>query len=47
MTAPGNTVTGPAINLGVGENNGKWLSIFQNEPYLPYEKLDFNIKIVG
>ncbi|KAL4967640.1 SUN family protein UTH1 [Aspergillus stella-maris] len=34
------------INLGVGENNGKWLSIFQNSPTTT-EKLDFNIKIVG
>ncbi|KAL4865627.1 hypothetical protein BDV12DRAFT_174249 [Aspergillus spectabilis] len=34
------------INLGVGENNGKWLSIFQNSP-TTYEKLDFNIKIQG
>jgi hypothetical protein len=34
------------INLGVGENNGKWLSIFQNSPTTT-EKLDFNIKIKG
>ncbi|KAL4782644.1 hypothetical protein BJX76DRAFT_281644 [Aspergillus varians] len=34
------------INLGVGENNGKWLSIFQNSPTTS-EKLDFNIKIKG
>ncbi|KAE8352176.1 hypothetical protein BDV28DRAFT_149270 [Aspergillus coremiiformis] len=34
------------INLGVGENNGKWLSIFQNSPTTS-EKLDFNIKIQG
>ncbi|KAL4992760.1 hypothetical protein BDW68DRAFT_148784 [Aspergillus falconensis] len=34
------------INLGVGENNGKWLSIFQNSPTTT-EKLDFNIKIQG
>jgi hypothetical protein len=34
------------INLGVGENNGKWLSIFQNSP-TTNEKLDFNIKIKG
>ncbi|KAL3469962.1 hypothetical protein BJX99DRAFT_251576 [Aspergillus californicus] len=34
------------INLGVGENNGKWLSIFQNSPTTT-ELLDFNIKIVG
>ncbi|KAL4927261.1 SUN family protein UTH1 [Aspergillus undulatus] len=34
------------INLGVGENNGKWLSIFQNSP-TTNEKLDFNVKIVG
>ncbi|RHZ69910.1 Secreted beta-glucosidase sun1 [Aspergillus turcosus] len=34
------------LNLGVGYNNGKWLSIFQNAP-TTYEKLDFNIKIVG
>ncbi|KAA8646953.1 hypothetical protein EYZ11_010461 [Aspergillus tanneri] len=34
------------INLGVGENNGKWLSIFQNAPTTT-EKLDFNIKIQG
>ncbi|RHZ65955.1 SUN family protein UTH1 [Aspergillus thermomutatus] len=34
------------INLGVGQNNGKWLSIFQNSPTTT-EKLDFNIKIKG
>jgi hypothetical protein len=34
------------INLGVGENNGKWLSIFQNSP-TTNEHLDFNIKIQG
>ncbi|PLB46054.1 SUN-domain-containing protein [Aspergillus steynii IBT 23096] len=34
------------INLGVGENNGKWLSISQNAP-TTNEKLDFNIKIKG
>lgn len=34
------------INLGVGENNGKWLSIAQNAP-TTNEKLDFNIKIKG
>ncbi|KAI9372920.1 hypothetical protein BJX61DRAFT_410217 [Aspergillus egyptiacus] len=34
------------INLGVGENNGKWLSIFQNSPTTD-EKLDFNIRIEG
>ncbi|KAE8136529.1 hypothetical protein BDV38DRAFT_284012 [Aspergillus pseudotamarii] len=34
------------INLGVGENNGKWLSIFQNSPTTTV-KLNFNIKIQG
>ena len=34
------------VNLGVGSNNGKWLSIFQNSP-TTNEKLDFNIKIKG
>jgi hypothetical protein len=34
------------INLGVGENNGKWLSIFQNSP-TTNAKLNFNIKIQG
>ncbi|KAL4803206.1 hypothetical protein BDV18DRAFT_163261 [Aspergillus unguis] len=34
------------INLGVGQNNGKWLSIFQNSPTTT-KKLDFNIKIQG
>ncbi|RAL12810.1 SUN family protein UTH1 [Aspergillus homomorphus CBS 101889] len=34
------------INLGVGVNNGKWLSIFQNSPTTT-EKLDYNVKIVG
>ena len=32
--------------MGVGENNGKWLSIFQNSP-TTNAKLDFNIKIKG
>lgn len=34
------------MNLGVGQNNGKWLSIFQNSP-TTNEKLDFNVKIKG
>lgn len=34
------------INLGVGQNNGKWLSIFQNSP-TTNEKLDFNVKLKG
>ncbi|GIK03955.1 secreted beta-glucosidase sun1 [Aspergillus viridinutans] len=34
------------VNLGVGQNKGKWLSIFQNSP-TTNEKLDFNIKIKG
>ncbi|EAW19592.1 SUN family protein UTH1 [Aspergillus fischeri NRRL 181] len=34
------------VNLGVGLNKGKWLSIFQNSPTTS-EKLDFNIKIKG
>lgn len=34
------------VNLGVGQNNGKWLSIFQNSP-TTLKKLDFNIKIKG
>jgi hypothetical protein len=34
------------VNLGVGQNNGKWLSIFQNSP-TTNAKLDFNIKIKG
>lgn len=34
------------INLGVGQHNGKWLSIFQNSP-TTNERLDFNIKIQG
>jgi hypothetical protein len=34
------------LNMGCGENNGKWLSIFQNAP-TTYEPLDFNVKIVG
>ncbi|RJE17537.1 SUN domain protein Uth1 [Aspergillus sclerotialis] len=34
------------INLGVGQNNGKWLSIFQNSP-TTNEKLDYNVKIKG
>lgn len=42
----GNTGNRAPINLGVGENNGKWLSIFQNSP-TTNAKLDFNIKIEG
>ncbi|KAL4916536.1 hypothetical protein BDW62DRAFT_186248 [Aspergillus aurantiobrunneus] len=34
------------VNLGVSENNGKWLSIFQNSP-TTNAKLDFNIRIEG
>lgn len=34
------------INLGVGVNDGKWLSIFQNSPTTT-EKLDYNVKIEG
>lgn len=34
------------INLGVGQVNGKWLSIFQNSP-TTNKKLDFNVKITG
>lgn len=34
------------LNLGVGANNGKWLSIFQNSP-TTNQKLDFNVKIEG
>ena len=34
------------INLGVGQNNGKWLSVFQNSP-TTNKKLDFNVKIKG
>ncbi|KAF9895013.1 hypothetical protein FE257_004637 [Aspergillus nanangensis] len=34
------------INLGVGENNGKWLSVFQNSP-TTNEKLDYSVEIRG
>ena len=34
------------LNFGVGQNNGKWLSIFQNAP-TTHHKLDFNVKIEG
>lgn len=34
------------LNLGVGQNNGKWLSLFQNSPTTT-TKLDFNVKIEG
>ncbi|TPR07845.1 nonsense-mediated mRNA decay family protein [Aspergillus niger] len=34
------------INLGVGYNDGKWLSLFQNSPTTT-TKLDFNVKIEG
>lgn len=34
------------INLGVGYNDGKWLSLFQNSPTTT-TKLDFNVKIQG
>ncbi|PWY90754.1 SUN domain protein [Aspergillus heteromorphus CBS 117.55] len=34
------------INLGVGADDGVWLSIFQNSPTTT-EKLDFNVKIEG
>ena len=32
--------------MGIGENNGKWLSLFQNSPTTD-KKLDFNVKIEG
>lgn len=38
---------GEKQNLGVGENNGKWLSIQANAPTNPDGKLDFNIRIKG
>ena len=31
----------------MSHNNGKWLSVFQNEPTNPNTKLGFNVKIVG
>ncbi|EAU32933.1 predicted protein [Aspergillus terreus NIH2624] len=34
------------INLGVGQNNGKWLSIFQNSP-TTNQKLDYSVEIKG
>lgn len=34
------------LNMGIGENNGKWLSLFQNSP-TTNKKLDFNVKIEG
>ncbi|RAK94940.1 SUN family protein UTH1 [Aspergillus ibericus CBS 121593] len=34
------------LNMGVGENDGKWLSLFQNSPTTS-TKLDFNVKIEG
>ena len=34
------------LNMGIGENNGKWLSLFQNSP-TTNEKLDYNVKITG
>ncbi|KAL4892466.1 hypothetical protein BDV59DRAFT_202600 [Aspergillus ambiguus] len=34
------------VNLGVGENNGKWLSIFQNSP-TTNKKLDYSVEIKG
>lgn len=34
------------INIGVGQKDGYWLSIFQNKP-TTNEKLDYNIRIEG
>ena len=34
------------LNLGVGEDNGKWLSMFRNTPTVN-SNLDFNIRVDG
>lgn len=34
------------MNMGIGENSGKWLSLFQNTP-TTNTKLDFCAKITG